>query len=95
MENTLIEITFNEYKELLIIKGRYEELKSLYKPSCPGLCYPTQTPYPPTITWTTYTDDDKKLPEEEYRVTLKNNSNDTYTTISGINTKQEDKRKKR
>ena len=50
MEDTLIEITFNEYKELLIIKGRYEELKSLYKPSCPGPCYPTQTSYPPTIT---------------------------------------------
>ena len=95
MEDTLIEITFNEYKELLIIKGRYEELKSLYKPSCPGPCYPTQTSYPRTITWTSYTDDDKKLPEEEYQVTLKNNSNDTYTTISGINTKQEDKRKKR
>lgn len=99
MEDTLIEIPFNEYKELLIIKGRYEELKSLYKPSCPGPCYPTTTPtpYPPTITWTTYTDDDKKTPEEEYRVTLKNNSNDTYTTISesGINIKQEDKRKKR
>lgn len=34
-----ITITLEEYKELLIIKGKYEELKSNYKP----MTYPTIT----------------------------------------------------
>ena len=34
-ENKTIEIPFEEYKELLIIKGKYEELKSQYKPVYP------------------------------------------------------------
>lgn len=53
MEDTLIEITFNEYKELLIIKGKYEELKSLYETSYPRPYYPI--PYQPAIHWTTWT----------------------------------------
>lgn len=35
-ENKTIEIPFEEYKELLIIKGKYEELKSQYKPIYPS-----------------------------------------------------------
>ena len=30
MEEEIIVITLEEYKELLMIKGKYEELKSLY-----------------------------------------------------------------
>ena len=30
--NDIITITLEEYKELLIIKGKYEELKLLYQP---------------------------------------------------------------
>lgn len=37
-----ITITLEEYKELLMIKGKYEELKSLY---CPALTYPKTTIY--------------------------------------------------
>ena len=43
-----ITISLKEYKELLEIKGRYEELKLLYRPY-----------YTPTITWTKYNDKDK------------------------------------
>lgn len=34
--NKTIEIPFEEYKELLIIKGKYEELKSQYNPVYPS-----------------------------------------------------------
>ena len=44
-EDKKITISLEEYKELLIIKGKYEELKSQH-PS-----------YNPTITWTHYEDD--------------------------------------
>lgn len=30
--DVMIEVPFEEYKELLMIKGKYEELKELYKP---------------------------------------------------------------
>ena len=33
MKEETIVITLEEYKELLIIKGKYEELKSLYTPT--------------------------------------------------------------
>lgn len=33
MKEETILITLEEYKELLIIKGKYEELKSLYTPT--------------------------------------------------------------
>ena len=33
MKEEIIVITLEEYKELLIIKGKYEELKSLYTPT--------------------------------------------------------------
>ena len=33
MKEKTIVITLEEYKELLIIKGKYEELKSLYTPT--------------------------------------------------------------
>lgn len=33
MEEETIVITLEEYKELLMIKGKYEELKSLYTPT--------------------------------------------------------------
>ena len=32
IEKTIV-ITLEEYKELLMIKGKYEELKSLYNPT--------------------------------------------------------------
>jgi len=69
MYNETITIPFEEYKELLIIKGKYEELKELYIPKI----YPTQITYngeitkdlkpPYTITCGTYNPmkDDKGL----------------------------------
>ena len=33
MKEETITITLEEYKELLMIKGKYEELKSLYSPT--------------------------------------------------------------
>ena len=33
MKEETIVITLEEYKELLMIKGKYEELKSLYNPA--------------------------------------------------------------
>lgn len=33
MKEEAIVITLEEYKELLMIKGKYEELKSLYNPT--------------------------------------------------------------
>ena len=33
MKEETITITLEEYKELLMIKGKYEELKSLYTPT--------------------------------------------------------------
>lgn len=32
IDNKTVTISLNEYKELLIIKGKYEELKSIYNP---------------------------------------------------------------
>lgn len=88
----MIEIPLEEYKELLIIKGKYEELKESSKPHCAGPCKPNIWPTTPTITWTTY-GDDKNTKEEDYKVTLKNNMDNTYATVSS--TYREDKRKKR
>lgn len=91
----LIEIPLDEYKELLIIKGRYEELKDSSKGNCSGPCHPTQLPtVRPTITWATYNDDeDKKKAENPYKVTLKDTLGNTYATLSS--TWRDDKRKKR
>lgn len=50
-----IEIPFEEYKELLIIKGRYEELKS--QQSIPWIVNPKDT----TITYTNTKRQDKEL----------------------------------
>lgn len=93
-KNTImIEVPLEEYKELLIIKGKYEELKESSKPHCTGPCKPNIWPTIPTFTWTTYDDDSKKRPEEDYKVTLKNNTDNTYATVSS--TYREDKRRKR
>lgn len=35
VKSTVITISMEEYKELLMIKGRYEELKNMYLPSYP------------------------------------------------------------
>lgn len=35
IKNPTITITLEEYKELLTIKGKYEELKNIYMPSYP------------------------------------------------------------
>lgn len=35
IDNKTVTIQLSEYKELLIIKGRYEELKNMYMPSYP------------------------------------------------------------
>lgn len=51
-----ITITIEEYKELLMIKGKYEELKELSIPKI----------YPTTITYNGQTDKDLKPP---YKVT--------------------------
>ena len=56
----IIEIPFEEYKELLIIKGRYEELKS--QQNIPWTVNPRGT----TITYTS--EQDKKL-TPPYKVT--------------------------
>lgn len=50
-----IEIPLEEYKELLIIKGRYEELKS--QQNIPWTVKPSGT----TITYTNTTEQDKEL----------------------------------
>ena len=57
-----IEIPFEEYKELLIIKGRYEELKS--QQSVPWIVSPKDT----TITYTNTKRQDKEL-TPPYKVT--------------------------
>lgn len=57
-----IEIPFEEYKELLIIKGRYEELKS--QQSIPWIVNPKDT----TITYTNTKRQDKEL-TPPYKVT--------------------------
>lgn len=57
-----IEIPFEEYKELLIIKGRYEELKS--QQSIPWIVNPKDT----TITYTNTKKQDKEL-TPPYKVT--------------------------
>lgn len=58
MENKEITITMEEYKELLIIKGKYEELKSQQ-----GL----KVTYPLTKDL----GKEYKIPEDLYRVTCK------------------------
>lgn len=57
-----IEIPFEEYKELLIIKGRYEELKS--QQSIPWIVNPKDA----TITYTNTKRQDKEL-TPPYKVT--------------------------
>ena len=57
-----IEIPFEEYKELLIIKGRYEELKS--QQSIPWIVNPRGT----TITYKNTKEKDKEL-TPPYKVT--------------------------
>lgn len=57
-----IEILFEEYKELLIIKGRYEELKS--QQIIPWIVNPKDT----TITYTNTKRQDKEL-TPPYKVT--------------------------
>ena len=57
-----IEIPFEEYKELLIIKGRYEELKS--QQNTPWTVNPRGT----TITYTNTKEQDKEL-THPYKVT--------------------------
>ncbi len=54
--NETITITLEEYKELLMIKGKYEELKEISIPKI----------YPTTITYNGQTDKDLKPP---YKVT--------------------------
>ena len=62
-EEQKIEISLEEYKELLEIKGKYEELKQH-----PEIKYIyVHEPYPtkiidttPKITWTTYTEENKQ-----------------------------------
>lgn len=56
MEDEKITISLAEYKELLIIKGRYEELKSLWLPP---------------INKTTITYNGEPLPEEPIMPTIK------------------------
>ena len=58
----VIEIPFEEYKELLIIKGRYEELKS--QQNIPWTVKPNGT----TITYTNTREQDKEL-TPPYKVT--------------------------
>lgn len=52
MKEETITITLEEYKELLMIKGRYEELKETCMPRI----------YPTTITYNGQTDKDLKPP---------------------------------
>ena len=54
-----ITISMEEYKELLIIKGKYEELKSQQKP----IIWNT-----PTLTRTTY-GSGESIPESPYKIT--------------------------
>lgn len=56
-----ITITLEEYKELLNVKGRYEELKSIY---CSSLAYPK-----PTITYRDFTKEQDKDLKPPYKVT--------------------------
>lgn len=58
-----IEIPFEEYKELLIIKGRYEELKS--QQNIPWTVKPNGT----TITYRDENGREIKWPEDPYKVT--------------------------
>lgn len=55
MENKEITISMEEYKELLIIKGKYEELKSQQRPP---------------LIMRDLTLKDSKMPEPPYKVTL-------------------------
>lgn len=56
-----ITITLEEYKELLIIKGKYEELKNIY---CSSLIYPKTT-----VTYRDLNKDDNKESKYPYKVT--------------------------
>ena len=56
MKEETIVITLEEYKELLIIKGKYEELKSLYTPT-----------FNTKITYRNF-EDDKEL-KQPYKIT--------------------------
>lgn len=58
-----IEIPFEEYKELLIIKGRYEELKSQQ-----NIPWTVVNPRGTTITYTNTKEQDKEL-TPPYKVT--------------------------
>lgn len=56
-----ISITLEEYKELLVIKGKYEELKSIY---CSSLTYPK-----PATTYRDLSKDNNKELTPPYKVT--------------------------
>lgn len=64
-----IEIPFEEYKELLIIKGKYEELKSQKRETIHWDPSPTIQPVTmPTITYKDIKTTDP-LPGETYKIT--------------------------
>lgn len=60
--NDTITITLEEYKELLIIKGKYEELKLLYQP------YPKTT-----ITYRDFNNEKNLTPP--YKITCEESNN--------------------
>lgn len=65
IDNKSITIPLSEYKELLIIKGKYEELKNMYMPSYPK---------------TTITYSGPETVKSPYTVTCGNYDSETYTT---------------
>lgn len=56
-QQKVITITLGEYKELLMIKGKYEELKEINKP---------------IITYTGIRYNNKPIPNEPYKLTCDN-----------------------
>jgi len=62
-----IEIPLDEYKELLIVKGRYEELKSQKYQTIDWK--PNTVREPLTIPTITYTEPKDPLPGETYKIT--------------------------
>jgi len=66
-----IEIPFEEYKELLVIKGKYEELKSQQTFKIKDLdFYPVTRREPLTMPTITYGDrSNEPLPETPYKIT--------------------------
>lgn len=67
-----IEIPLDEYKELLIIKGKYEELKSQKEKTQTIDWNPIHTKDFPTLTQPTITYGDRTndpLPESQYKIT--------------------------